>query len=657
MTDRITVNVAGAVTIEALGRRIRLRRRKAQALLAFLALSGRRSVTRGHLAALLWSDASASNANTSLRQILREVRSAIPGLAPAISIGRNEITVDYDRLTTDVDQLTANLGLGIIGTDLSLRNALGPDLLDGLDDISEGFQEWLDQCRGDLERRVLEAFSTACADIRFDWKTRETMASAVQAREPLNEIASRVLIEAAARRGDAGTALKIYERLYNLLDEQMGMEPSQDTRDLVVAIKSGAQGRGTATSLSSAQTENPLAVSGEPLLLVIPFRTVGMARDQQVGRAIAEDLVASVYSQREFRVVPASIVRRLLRQGKQPEDVARQLGAGYMLTGSIVQQGSACKLTSELARVGSSVVVWAETFEVEKPQQLHAQLRIARSIAHQIRPALRGTELRIANAHRTDNLSAYHLILRAQERVYKLEPEAFADAERLLRLALERDPSFPAVHMALADWHSLKLGQGWSTDPRQDRSEISRYAGQAMRLGGLNGRALAMVAHNQAIYSRAYDEALRMIADAVELAPNDAETLMWSSPTLAYTENQESAVRNAVKAIELSPYDPLLFRYLHFASLGFFAQGDYQLAADYGLRSMEGNANYTSNLRVTAASLVAVGRRHDAIQLRNRVMALEPDFSVSAFVARQAFRDPGRRMRFGKQLIEAGFPQ
>lgn len=658
MKDRVVVNVAGAVTLEVYGRRTVPRSRKAQALLAYLALSGRIVTSRAFLAALLWSEVPSSNAQMSLRQILREIRSELPDLRQAIVIGRNEVTVDYDWLTTDIDQLVANLGLGVVGTGLTLEGALGSDLLAGLDDLSETFQEWLSESRASLERRVLDTYSVACSDPRFDWRSRELMAAAVAAREELSETACRVLMQAAANRGDTGTALRLYERLYNVLDKQMGMEPSPDTQELVVAIKNGTFGfDGQAATDRRAPISGATSVGGEPLLVIVPFREIGGTVDRpQVGELLAEDLSAAIYAQREIRVIAATTVRHLLRDGRQPEEIADQLNAGYLLTGSILFDGTSCKLTAELSRTNGSVVIWAETMEVEYSQLLSVQSRIAQSISRQLIPSLRNTELRIAHAFRIDNLSAYHLVLRAQDEIYALEPGAFADAERLLRLGLARDPTFPVAHVAMADWHSLRLGQGWSRDPEHDRSEINLHTRTAIRLGGVNGRALAMLAHNQAIYSRAYDDALQLISEAVELTPNDAETLMWSSPTLAYTENGDAAVRNAVKAIDLSPYDPLLFRYQHFASLGFFAQGDYHLAAEYGLSSMHGNPNYTSNLRVTAASLHSCGRKGDAAEIRDQVLAIEPDFSVSAFVKRQAFRDPKRRRLFGQQLIEVGFP-
>ena len=71
---------------------------------------------------------------------------------------------------------------------------------------------------------------------------------------------------------------------------------------------------------------------------------------------------------------------------------------------------------------------------------------------------------------------------------------------------------------------------------------------------------------------------------------------------------------------------------------------------------MEENPHYTSNLRVTAASMVELGRLGEASRLGKMVLKAEPGFSVSDFVKRQAFQSPQLRREFGQKLLQAGLP-
>jgi tetratricopeptide (TPR) repeat protein len=116
------------------------------------------------------------------------------------------------------------------------------------------------------------------------------------------------------------------------------------------------------------------------------------------------------------------------------------------------------------------------------------------------------------------------------------------------------------------------------------------------------------------------------------------------------------AVRRAERAMALSPEDPHAFRQQHFLSIGHYARGDLDAAAEWGLRSVRANPNYTSNLRVTAAALAGAGRVAEARPLVARVMALEPGYRVAPMIARHAFRDDGARQTYGERLIAAGLP-
>ena len=81
-----------------------------------------------------------------------------------------------------------------------------------------------------------------------------------------------------------------------------------------------------------------------------------------------------------------------------------------------------------------------------------------------------------------------------------------------------------------------------------------------------------------------------------------------------------------------------------------------EAAADWGLQSWRSNPNYTSNIRVTAAALAALGREDEARPLVDRHLCLEPEFRVTPMIARQAFRDDGARRRYGEHLVAAGLP-
>jgi tetratricopeptide (TPR) repeat protein len=167
---------------------------------------------------------------------------------------------------------------------------------------------------------------------------------------------------------------------------------------------------------------------------------------------------------------------------------------------------------------------------------------------------------------------------------------------------------------------------------------------------------MALWAHNRMMFDRDYTAALSLIGDAMDLSPNDAEALAWSVPTLTTTRHAEDAVRNGRRALELSPYDPFIFRNEHFLSFALFSQGDYDASAEYGLSSFRRSPNYSGNIRATIAALVAAGRSSEAVPLVDHHLKLYPDFSVMEFERIQGFRNPADRKAFATLLLDAGLP-
>jgi tetratricopeptide (TPR) repeat protein len=265
-------------------------------------------------------------------------------------------------------------------------------------------------------------------------------------------------------------------------------------------------------------------------------------------------------------------------------------------------------------------------------------------------------ELTLARRSRPADLSAYHLLLEARLLMFRMTRAAFAEADRLLDQARARDPGSATVLAERAAWHGLRIGQGWAADRKAETRALEQVLADALELDASQPRALAMRGHNHSILRHRLDDALPLFDRALAAAPNDAETLIWTVPTFAYLGEGREAVARAERAIALSPEDPLMFRYQHFRSIGYYALDAFDAAAHWGLEAERANPNYTSNLRTTAASLAAIGQLAEARRLMLRAQEVEPEFRVWPGVAHVPYSNAARRQMYGEQLLLAGFP-
>ena len=209
----------------------------------------------------------------------------------------------------------------------------------------------------------------------------------------------------------------------------------------------------------------------------------------------------------------------------------------------------------------------------------------------------------------------------------------------------------------LADWYVLRIGQGWSEDPIADTGASAASAQLAVSHDGMNVRALSLQAHTKSFLQRDYDGAIQLLDKAVEVAPNDAAGWMWGASTRAYVGDGHGSVRNAERALRLSPQDPFAFRFYSSLCLAHYTDGAYDEAAHWGELGLKASPTYTSNIRFTIASLVGAGQVTKAAEMGRRLMQLQPDFRVGPMRNWHPYRDRDRRDAIANHLVRAGLPE
>lgn len=666
---RLCVGVLGGLRLSLGDAPLVLTNRKARGLLAYLAIEPATSVERERLAGLFWGEVGERQARNSLRQAIFEMREALePQGCLALRVSRDAISLQAEHLHVDLHELFDAVAAGSVPDHLLSRQGGCEQLLATYEDLSPLFAEWLAAARRGMQDRLLRALERGFGDTAGARRQRRLMAEAALRLDPLHEGACRVVMRLAAEEGEVGASLRCYAALYERLGAELDMEPSLATQQLVADIKRGEFDAANVPAGAPAPAakdgaggtgRRAMLVPGDaPLLAILPLRPSGPeALPDYLAEGIVEDIIAILAGLREPAVISANSTRRL--KGSDAEDVVKAgaaLGADYVVTGSLRVAGGRAHLSIELAETSQGAVLWARAFHTPMGELFETQAEIAARIASTLAPRVNEAELRASRQRRPDDLGAYHLLLRARDRMFQLEPGPLAEAGTLLRRAAGLDPDYAPIHGALMDWHSLRIFQGWSDDREADTQALEDAARRALRLDPGNARALALWGHHRTIIHRHYDEALDLLERAIAAAPSDAETVSWTAPTLAYVGHSAEAILRAERALALSPYDPFLFRYEHFLSIAHYAAGDLEAAASWGMRSASRNPNYTSNLRIVAAALGGLGRAEEAAPVVRRLLTLQPGLRVGPSLGRYAFRDAAQRQRHAAYLLKAGIP-
>jgi adenylate cyclase len=280
-----------------------------------------------------------------------------------------------------------------------------------------------------------------------------------------------------------------------------------------------------------------------------------------------EDITLSLAGLRELLVISRGSTLAYRGAPPDPREVARALGVRYVLRGSMRRSERLVRVSVELCDANSGAALWAEKADVAPGDLFDMQDRLVSRVVAGIAPNVRAAELRAAMRKKPESFTSYDCTLRALHIINSLDVNTFLRAREFLETAMVEDPNFAMPVAWAARWPSLCLGQGWSTNPAQDRAQAVELAAKAIELDPQNALALATYGHLRSFLFHDYDSALIYFERALAACPNHSLAWMLSVATLSYVGRTEQAIRHGQQALQLSPSDTSAFSYYFSLSL------------------------------------------------------------------------------------------
>jgi len=230
---RLRLTVLGGFQLRVDSRAVPLPAKKAQALLAYLALRPGRPHGRDTLMGLLWGEATEQRARHSLRQTVFHLRRVFRRARNAALVVRGD-TIALKTAAVSVDALEFQRHLRR-GTPAALEAALAlyqGALLDGVNVAEASFEEWLRPERERFREAVLEALTKLLTHHtkRGAIEAAAQTATRLLALDPLQETIHRALMRLYARQGRRAHALRQYQVCVRVLQRELGVEPEPETR-------------------------------------------------------------------------------------------------------------------------------------------------------------------------------------------------------------------------------------------------------------------------------------------------------------------------------------------------------------------------------------------------------------------------------------------
>ena len=599
-TMPVTISLVGTTRLVVGTREIALSSRKSLALLTYLALQPTRSESRERIAALLWSDSGGEHGRGALRQTLRRMKQDLGGAENLVEADRTTLRLTWPvRLDIAEAIETAERGeapalLAGEGADLALLFA---DLVD----LDPDFNLWIAVQRERLRAQLVERLEAALAGNASPERT-VAVAEALLRSDPTHEGACRAAMQAHLELGDTAQAMRLYERLWQVLDEELDVEPSEKTQGLYVAIKQG-HARPAVGGSPTAQTEllAPIAI------VVEPAQTRLLDPDfEYFGQIFRDEMIAALSRFRDWLVVDGA-------EGSTSPPAYRAYSLRIMLHG----REDSITVGLRLVETSSGQCIWAERYAVTLDTMTSLHRTALRNLAVALNVHLSGPRLQSAREAQGPSGRKYELWMQAQALCLEWRAEADARAEAILRELIAAHPTFAQAMVALAQIINARpIVFPGKRHRRELLAESLALTARAVTLDPLDSRSHLCRSWSHAI-AGSHSAALSHLDLSLDLNENDPWTVISAALGFAFAGEIDRA-RSLVRQAQA-------FGMRHSrAAQGYIATASY-LTGDYetSMAAAEVAGDAIINLPAwQAASAMQLGDREGAALAMTRFLEL-----------------------------------
>jgi serine/threonine-protein kinase len=298
-----------------------------------------------------------------------------------------------------------------------------------------------------------------------------------------------------------------------------------------------------------------------PIVAVLPFENLGREDEEYFAAGITDEITSRLALIDGLGVISNTSARVYARTDKPIPEVGRELGAAYVLEGSIRWDNSRephrVRISPRLIRVADDTNLWLENYERDVDEIFELQSAIASRIAEALDITLLAPVRDAIQEKPTENIDAYQAYLQGikQLNAPAFSRESFELGVQMFERATELDGNFAMAWARLSSMHARMYHYGFDRDPARLRA-AKAAADRALALDPRLAEGRLALGHYYYWGTREYDLALAELSRARDIAPNNSEVLL----TTAYVTRRQGAMDEAIELLErdqeLSPLDP-----------------------------------------------------------------------------------------------------
>ena len=508
----------------------------------------------------------------------------------------------------------------------------------------------LTDARSDLFSLGTVLYQAATGTLPFPGETSAVVFDAILNREPVPLAQANPSCPAELNR-ILGKALE--------KDRGLRYQSATDLKTDLLRLKRDVESGGRRAA-ELADSRGGTAKAAEKSVAVLYFENLsGVKEDEYLRDGVTEDIITELSKIKGLRIFSRSTVLSFRDKQVAPAQVGQQLGAAYLLTGSLRRAGARLRINAELVDTKTDFPLWSERYDREMKDVFEVQDEIARSIAEALRVTLSPQEQAALAAKPTDNLQAYDLYLRGKSYARRVTRQDVEFALQMFASAVAMDPGFALAHAAIAN----ACAQHYYRSQRTP-AWIERAKAASERASALGGDVPEIrVAEAWILYAEdKLDEAVRRVRAAIERRPDcEGAYYLLGRALFASGRYQEAAeMAEAAMAAAGEDYNVYIPIYNALTALGKKDAADSVrqreiLALETHLRTVPEDARARV---LVAADYAVLGRTEDALREVSLAMALRSNETTVLYNAACVYCQLGRKvdaLDVLRRASEAGF--
>jgi DNA-binding SARP family transcriptional activator/TolB-like protein/Tfp pilus assembly protein PilF len=554
-----------AALVDAAGIPVAEQRRRL-ALLALVASSGPRGISRDKVIALLSPESPTDSARHSLHQLLYYLRQQV---GDDVLLGPDPLRLNPQLVTFDVTEFEGAIGQRAMEAAAALYH--GP-FLDGfhLAESAE-FEEWASRERARLAAVYGDVLLdlTRSAEARGDYTAAVTWSRRRSALDPLSADAALQLMRALAASGDVVGALHSGRTYQAFLRKELESEADpeieayaaslqrelSEARERVRAVRMLPSAVGPATDITSVASPTGATAGERPVMLgttpgrrrtfawtalgavavvasfamfkspsarpnggaqsvaIVPFENVAEDSLDYLAEGIETETVETLSRMSGLRVIPPSVMRQYDPSPQDRGVLGRKVSVEHVLAARLMRERDTTWLSVDVLRSRDGARVGGGRYAMEV-QRLPA---ITIDVIDSVALALGVARVDHLMPHPTDG-EAFRLVMRARHYMLSRDTQRVRTARDFLMEAIDRDPAYADAHALLSGVYGILGTYGVMSAPRA--FELSEFAArQALLLDSTSTTAIAHHAHQLNVRYWQWEDGERELLRAAAIDP------------------------------------------------------------------------------------------------------------------------------------------